>query len=86
MKANKEQQEFLKSALTYQCEKLNLTIAAICTIRDCWCLLCRHLNDISESKPIGFGNARDWKLADLNDLHIETAFKKILKDIGKTIE
>ena len=85
MKATKEQRAFLEQALTYQTKKLNLTVVAICTIQDCWVLLCRHLNYISESRPVGFGTARDWKLSGLDDSNIETVFRYIMKTHSKMV-
>lgn len=85
MKATKEQQSFLNEALEHQTRKLNLRVDAICTIRDCWVLLSRHLNDISDARPVGFGTARDWKLIDLDDCHIETVFRYIMQKHDKML-
>ena len=85
MKATSDQIFFLKEVLTHQTAKLNLSIVAICTLADCWKLLQRHLHDISETRPIGFGTARDWKLGGLDDSHIETAFRYIMKLQGKRV-
>ena len=85
MKATSEQIAFLKEALTHQTAKLNLTIVAICTLADCWKLLQRHLHDISEARPISYATSRDWTLDGLDDSHIETAFRYIMKLEGKRV-
>ena len=91
MKANPEQQRFIRNALEYQLGKLNLRLAAICTIQDCWTLLHRHERELWDNGnatnivPIGFGSVRDWKLNDLDDSHIESVFKFILRKEDKRL-
>jgi hypothetical protein len=91
MKANSDQQRFISNALEYQLNKLNLRLAAICTIGDCWALLHRHECELWDNGnagnivPIEFGSVRDWKLAGLNDSHIESVFKFLLRKEGKRL-
>lgn len=80
MKASKEQQKNLRKLLNAELIRANISFSKAqeeITMRDCWTLLCRGLNNISEERPIGFGTARDWLFNGLNDNHIETVFKKI---------
>ena len=84
MKATSEQREFIRGALVTQLTKLNLTIQAITCTHDCWTLLHRQLSAINDW-PFNYGNPRDWKLEGLDDSHIDTVFKYILKQSGKII-
>lgn len=80
MKASKEQQDNLRRLLMDELKRNNISLKDAqekITMRDCWTLLCRGLNNISEERPSGFGTARDWLFTGLNDSHIETVFKKI---------
>ena len=78
MKASKEQLQRVELMLGNECNKLGLSINAICTINDCWVLLTRAMICIEHTRPIGYGTVRDWLFNSLDDSHIETVFRKIL--------
>lgn len=83
MKATKEQQAIVARMLDSECGRMNLRIAAICTIGDCWILLTRALCRVDDDlRPLDCGNTRDWLFAGLDDSHLETVFKSILPKLA----
>jgi hypothetical protein len=83
MKMTKDQYKTLTDAIDNKLHDMNLTRKAICRIGDCWILLTRFL--VETDHPIGYGTTRDWLFPDLNDSHIDTAFRKMMKEVGKVI-
>ena len=83
MKASKEQQDFIRSAVTeWLSSDRNKLGADMSSLRVChlWIILIRKLNEISEDRPVGLGSSREWKLSGLDDSNIESVFKSILRE------
>jgi len=85
MKMSTEQYDTLCVGIDSELGRANLSRKAIVSRRDCWNLFTRWTNRVEEIRPIGFGTFRDWIFEGLDDCHIDTAFRKMMREVGKTI-
>ena len=85
MKMTTNQYQQLCDGIDSELNRINLTRNAICSILDCWVLFARWTNRIAVDRPLGYGTSRQWLFDELNDSHINTAFRKMMRECGKTI-